>query len=65
MGVQVAKSGEDLNKLEDLVIDAKVNTQNAEEQINIAEKYTRSSTRKICCLIGIILFFVISIVVID
>jgi len=64
MGVQVAKSGEDLNRLEDLVIDSKVNTQNAEEQINIAEKDTRSSTRKICCLIGIILFFVISIVAI-
>jgi len=62
MTKEVAKTGENLNRLEDIVVHANENTHKAEKEISNAEKETRGTTRKILWLTAIICFVAISIV---
>lgn len=62
MTKDVAKTGDDLNRLENIVVDASQNTFKAENEIKRAEKETRSLTRKILYLLAIICFLILCIV---
>lgn len=53
-----------LDRLEDIVVESKVNAIKAEGEISIAERTTRSQTKKVLCISFIVVFLVAAIVLI-
>lgn len=62
MKTEVAKQGSDLKSIEENVIESKDNIIKAEFEISEAEKISRKTNRKVCCLFLIICFLVSSII---
>jgi hypothetical protein len=64
MAVKTWEQGQTLNRIDDVIIDTKDYAVKAEKEITKSEEETRRNSKKIACLVGIIVFVIISITLI-
>ena len=64
MANEAQEQGQKLQRIDDIIIDTKDTVHKAENEIKIAEEGTRKNTKKICCLIWMILFVVAAIILV-
>jgi len=64
MSTEAQMQGYKLMRIDDIVIETKETVIKAENEIKIAEAETRKTTKKICCLVWLIIFVVTAIVLI-
>ena len=59
---ETEEQGRKLMRIDDVIIDTKETVKKAENEIKIAENLSKKNTKKICCLVWMIIFVVIAIV---
>ncbi len=64
MVTKTHEQGQMMERIDDVIIDTKETAKKAEKEIAVAEKDTRKTTKKICCLTWIIIFVVTAIILI-
>jgi len=59
---ETEEQGRKLMRIDDIIIDTKETVNKAENEIRIAENESKKNTKKICCLVWMIIFVVLAIV---